>query len=221
MAQSAPNLAQDLVRIHRVITRAINIDFNKGIEYLQSGFPTTETLHGYTSYTHCLAAVLGSHHTSEDIIAFPEFKKVLPSAPYARLTAEHEEVELLLASIRQALADISGNSPQGGLKTLVNTLQKISRVWGPHIHTEERHFSKEALEAAFSPEEEQKISEAASKHSQEHSEPPYWVVPFILYNLEQEDRAIMAANFPPMIMDELVPKVWKDQWAPMKPFLLD
>ena len=34
------------------------------------------------------------------------------------------------------------------------------------------------------------------------------------------DRAYMAGEMPPIISQELVPVVWKDQWAPMKPFLL-
>jgi hypothetical protein len=46
-------------------------------------------------------------------------------------------------------------------------------------------------------------------------------VPFILYNLSAEDRAIMAQQMPPAVSQELVPIVWKEQWAPMVPFLLD
>ena len=47
------------------------------------------------------------------------------------------------------------------------------------------------------------------------------VLPFILYNLSAEDRAIMAQHVPPFVTQELVPGVWKGHWAPMKPFLLD
>jgi hypothetical protein len=31
----------------------------------------------------------------------------------------------------------------------------------------------------------------------------------------------MAASMPSMVLDELIPKAWKEQWAPMKPFLLE
>lgn len=221
MTASTPSLAKDLIRIHKVITRAIDVDLNKGIEYLQSGFPSPEIKQGYISYTHCLASVLGAHHTSEDEISFPEFKNVLPSAPYDRLTAEHEEVDIRLAEITQAITDISGDAPERGLKTLVNTLQKIHSVWVSHKQTEEYYFNKDALDAVFSLEKQREISEAAGKHSQDHSEPANWVIPFVLYNLKQPDRDEMAAFFPPVIMDELVPKVWKSQWAPMQTFLLD
>jgi hypothetical protein len=211
-----PDLAQDLVCIHKVITRAIYISLIKGREYLQP-----QLIHGYSSYFHCLSEVLGSHHRGEDLIAFPAFMKVLPSAPYAQLSADHHAVEMLLVLIPQAITDLSRNTPNKGLKAIVDTLGKLSAIWEPHILLEEHYFSKEAINAVIDLDEQRRIGEAAAKHSQEHSGPPYWVVPFILYNLEHEDRATMAANFPPMILDELVPIVWKDQWAPMKPFLLN
>jgi hypothetical protein len=216
-----PDLAQDLVRIHKVITRALYISLIKGREYLQSGFPQPQLLHGYSNYIHCLSEVLGSHHRGEDLIAFPAFMKVLPSAPYAQLSADHHVVDLLLASIPQAITDLSGYTPNKGQKAIVDTLGKLSAIWEPHILLEEHFFSKEAINAVINLDEQKRIGEAASKYSQEHSRPPYWIVPFILYNLEPDERALMAASFPPAIVNELVPVMWKDQWAPMKPFLLN
>jgi hypothetical protein len=216
-----PDLAQDLIRIHKVITRALYTSLIKGTEYLQSGFPQPQLIQGYSNYIHCLSEVLGSHHRGEDLIAFPAFMKVMPSAPYAQLSADHHAVDMHLAIIRPAITDLSGDTPVKGLKVIVDTLGKLSTIWEPHILLEEHFFSKETINAAIDLDEQRRIGEAASKHSQEHSGPPYWVVPFILYNLDPEDRAVMAANFPPAILNELVPIVWKDQWAPMKPLLLD
>jgi hypothetical protein len=47
------------------------------------------------------------------------------------------------------------------------------------------------------------------------------VVPFLLYNLPPEERAIFSQGMPPVVTQELVPVVWKEKWSPMKPFLLD
>jgi hypothetical protein len=215
-----PDLAHDLVRIHKIVTRALYISLIKGREYLQSSLPQPQLLQGYSCYVHCLSAVLGSHHRSEDLIAFPAFMKVLPSAPYAQLSADHHAVEMLLAQLPQAITDLSGDMHNIGLMAIVDILGKLSPIWEPHILLEEHFFSKGAISAAIDVEEQRKISDAFGKYSQEHSEPPYWVVPFIIFNLEPQDRAIMVANFPPQVMNELVPTVWKDQWAPMKPFLL-
>lgn len=218
---STPDLAQDLKRIHRVITRSLNISETKGKEFLVSGFPSDQCRLGYTSYTHCLSSVLGSHHQGEDLIAFPAFRKVLPSAPYAQLLIDHHGIETLLAQLLPAKTDVAGDATDNGLRVIVDTIQKILEIWEPHIQLEEYYFSREALSAVLDSEEQRRIGESASKYSQEHSGPPYWVIPFILFNLDRKDRETMAASFLPMIMDDLVPKVWKDQWAPMKSFLLD
>ena len=44
-------------------------------------------------------------------------------------------------------------------------------------------------------------------------------VPFLLYNSEPEDRAAFSSFMPPELTQQLVPIVWQDEWAPMKPFL--
>ncbi len=221
MTPNNPNPAQDLIRIHKVITRGLNVDLTKGIEYLQIGFSSLRAHLGYTRYTHCLSSVLSSHHQGEDLIAFPAFRKVIPSAPYAQLLNDHHAIDVLLAVFPQAIIDLSSDAQQNGLRVILSALQKILVVWEPHIQLEEEYFSIEAINAVFDMHEQVQISQAASKYSQEHSGPPHWVIPFILFNLEPDDRAMMAANFSPAIIDELIPKVWKDQWAPMKPFLLD
>jgi hypothetical protein len=86
---------------------------------------------------------------------------------------------------------------------------------------EEENFSEAALNAVMTLEEQQAISAAAGKHSQENSQPAHWIVPFLLFNLEHEDRASMAASIPPVVVNELVMKAWIDHWSPMKPFLLE
>ncbi len=218
---STPSLAQDLIRIHKIITRGIYTSLIKGTEYLGHGVPKVEIIHGYAKYVHCLTEVLSAHHTSEDLIAFPAFMKYLPSAPYAQLSADHHAVEKLLTNMPEAIKDISGEPPSAGLEVIVANLEKLTAIWEPHILLEEHYFSKEAINSAINLDEQKRIGEASAKHSQEHSGPPQWVVPFFLYNLEPEERAIMAANFPPMVTNELIPNVWKDEWVPMKPFLLD
>ena len=214
-----PNLAQDLVRIHKVITRAIEVCQGRGAEYLKSGLPDPVELAGYGSYTHCLMTVLGAHHTSEDQITFPEIRKVLPSGPYARLAAEHHGIAQLLSWLPARILDLSID-PINAISGIHSTLQKVSNLWPPHYQLEEKVFNEQAINSLLSPEDQIRISQAASRHSQEHSEPAYWVVPFILFNLESDDRMTMASFFPPEIMGELVPVVWKEHWEPMKPLLL-
>jgi hypothetical protein len=221
MSPESPNIALDLVRIHKVITRALDVDLNKGRDYLQTGLPQPQELAGYSAYTHCLATVLSAHHLSEDLISFPAFRTVLPNAPYARLASDHHKIEMLLASVQPAIKDLSGSTSEDGLRSIINILTKINTLWDPHIYLEEQYFSSEVMNSVLKPEEQKAISQVASKHSQEHSEPPYWVIPFILFNLEADDRATMASMFPQPLVEEMVPVVWKDKWESMKPFLLE
>jgi hypothetical protein len=220
MSPSTPNLAKDLIRIHKVITRGLDVSLTEGRAYLEAGFVNPQELQGYSSYIHCLAAVLGAHHTGEDLIAFPTFQKILPLAPYTQLAADHRWIERLLSPIPQAINDLSGDSPESGIKEIIGRLMNIQEIWAPHIRMEEHFFSQDVLNGVMALEEQQRISEASSKHSQEHSNQPYWVIPFILFNLEAEERETMSAFLPPAIVDEMVPKVWKEKWEPMKPFLL-
>jgi hypothetical protein len=220
MEPSVTNLASDLIRIHKVVTRGLDVCLVKGREYLHTGITQPRSLIGYSSYAHSLVTILDAHHTSEDILAFPEFRLVIPSAPYAKLASDHNDIERLLAPLHPVIAGLSDDAHKGIL-VIVDHLHKISEIWAPHIQLEEHYFSKESLNAVMPLEDQKRISDAIAKHSQENSQPPFWVVPFVLYNLDREERAIMAAGLPATIMEELVPKVWAEQWAPMKPFLLD
>ncbi len=220
MTLPTPSLAQDLVRIHKVITRAIDVTMIKGTEYLRSNFGSIQEQLGYSSYTHSLIEVLDAHHQSEDQIAFPALQKLIPAAPYARLIAEHNQIERLLEVMRPAVTKLPTDS-QAGLQSLVDALRKLTLLWDPHHQTEEQFFSVTALNEVMSLEDQIRVSAETSKLSQDHSGPPYWVVPFVLFNLGKEDREAMLLSMPPVIMEELVPKAWKDQWAPMKPLLLD
>jgi hypothetical protein len=216
-----PDFAQDLARIHRVLTRGIAVSADKGAEFARGGFPDTRTRQGYLDYVQSLATVLQAHHLGEDEIAFPFFRERLPSPLYNRLSADHKKFEALVTSLRQATTAVAADRSQAGLDQLAGDLRILGAIWTPHMSLEEGHFSAEALAAAMTPEEQGRLSEAMARHGVDHSTPGYLAVPFILFNLHAEDRAAMAATLPSMVVNELVPTVWKDQWAPMKPFLLD
>jgi hypothetical protein len=73
----------------------------------------------------------------------------------------------------------------------------------------------------MSPDELTAWLQEMGRHRPEGAPPDPVVMPFILHNLSPEDRAVMAGQMPPVVSQELVPVVWREQWAPMKPFLLD
>ncbi len=219
MSPEPPNLAYDLVLIHKVVTRALDVILIKGREYQQSGFVNPQALPGYSSYTHSLVSVLSAHHRGEDEIAFPALRKLIPAAPYDQLAIDHQEIQILLELMPVAITTLSID-PEKALSTIIRTLHHLSTIWVKHIQLEEQVFTAEALALSMSPDEQRLLSASMSKYSQEHTDPAYWIVPFVLYNLTTQDRAIMAAYLPPVVLSELIPKVWADQWAAMKPLLL-
>lgn len=215
-----PSLAGDLIRIHRVITRGLSMGQEKSTYFQSAGFQEAGLQDGFCDYIDSLASVLGGHHQAEDIIAFPAFQKKLPQAPYSHLAAQHKQIEALLVSIHKDVSEMK-NAGGDGLDGLLEDLNNVIEIWAPHIRMEESIFSQEALNEAMSPQEQGELAAQMGKYSSEHSNPPYLIVPFVLFNAEKNDRAAFLANMPPQFMGDLVMKAWKDQWAPMKPFLLD
>ena len=98
---SFPNLARDLVRIHRAISRGLSVSATRGAEFIKEGFPDVRMRQGYLSYVQALTIVLGAHHLGEDEIAFPALRPKLPAAPYERLAADHHAIDTSLVEVRQ------------------------------------------------------------------------------------------------------------------------
>jgi hypothetical protein len=219
--QNPPDLAQELVRIHRVITRGLTVGVAKGEEFHQQGFPNPKTRQGYTDYTRSLTVVLGAHHLAEDEIGFPALREKFPHAPFERLSANHREMETLLQPLKKAIANVASEAGEAHLAQLVGHLRSLSAIWTPHIQVEEENFSSEAVNAVMASEDQARLGAALAKHNQEHASPASLILPFMLFNLNAEDRAIMSATVPGLVTKVVVPLVWKNRWAPMKPFLLD
>jgi hypothetical protein len=113
-----------------------------------------------------------------------------------------------------------GDSPAQALRGLETELTALRDMWEPHIAIEERHFDVQRMDEMLPLEEHQRLSGQMAQHSMELAEPDALVVPFALYNLAPAQREIAARVMPPQVIEELVPGPWKEQWAPMQPFLL-
>jgi len=218
---SPPSFAQALLRIHRVISRGLIVAVQSGGDFIQAGFPEPGLRIGFVLYLQALVAVLGAHHLGEEQIAFPALRDKLTDAPYDRLARHHQEIVALLDSLRKLIPSLEAGGDPVELTALVECLRKISAIWRPHIQAEEWYFSEDALDAAMSAQDQGRLSAAFGKHSQEHALPAHLVLPFLLFNLAGDDRSQMAASLPATVVEQLVPKAWKEQWAPMQPFLLE
>jgi hypothetical protein len=213
-------LADDFLRIHRAITRGLNVCASKGSEYLDQGFPDPALQQGYALYLQTLTAVLSAHHLGEDEVAFPAFKLKFPEVPYGRLGADHIEIEKKLIQIKNTLPGLASDGSKASLAHAVESLKGILTMWAPHIHIEETSFNAAAIASAMTFDEQLQLSAEFGKHSQEHVGPPFFALPFVLFNLEKEDRAATAEGMPKELVEVLIPGEWRPKWAPMLPFLL-
>ena len=209
-----PNIALDLQRIHRVITRGLAVAEANCRRFSESGFPDDTTREGFWKYCQGLEANAHGHHMTEDDLFFPFLRDRLPDAAFDELVAEHEEMHAILKDM-QAAREVAS------LEGMQRALASLDSLWHAHIGKEETWFSPEIAAEVMTVAEHIEMAQKAAAHSQQHAQPAPLAVPFLLYNFDADDRAHFLAVMPPEITQHLVPVVWKDQWAPMKPFLLD
>jgi hemerythrin-like domain-containing protein len=217
-----PNIGADLARLHSIITRGLDVAIEHSQSFAQHGYPDASTREGFINYVRSLASVLHAHHLTEDDVAFPYFRDLMPDTPFDSLTAEHQEMKPLLEEIDVAIGKVeAGAQTAESLNDLNHALTQVRDLWHPHIELEGAHLSPEKADELLGVEEQIELGKRFAQHNREHAKPDHLVVPFLLYNLPPEERAIFSQGMPPVVTQELVPVVWKEKWSPMKPFLLD
>jgi hemerythrin-like domain-containing protein len=216
-----PNVAFDLLRIHSIITRGLNVATEESRVLAREGFPDTPTREGFICYARSLISALHAHHLTENELVFPCLRAKLPDAPYDLLIAQHEELVHILDQIKVAIEEVA-TDPQvaASLTKLNGVLRRAGQIWHPHIGIEQDHFAPDKVGPMLAPEEHIRLSRLFAEHGQKHAGPGYLAVPFLLYNLPPEERAMFARQMPFIVTRVLVPFVWKKHWAPMRPFLL-
>ena len=217
---SAPNVGTNLIRVHRAVTRALDVAIEGGGRFAAQGWPDETTREGYVNYVRALISFLRGHHLGEDDLLFPYFHDRLPDVPYEQLAREHHALEALLVRLEGILDARAVPGSTHLLEELLPGLEAARVMWHPHIRVEEEHLAPEILGRLLPMEEHVRLGRTSAEHSQAHSGPDYLVVPFFLYNLEEEDRAALVRVMPPIVTEQLVPHVWKEKWASMTPFLL-
>jgi len=214
MAETNP-IVQGLATIHKIISRGLNISIRKCDEYLsKKGIPQGETT-GFYMYLSTLKKVTHAHHLSEDDVAFPYFMNLI-EAPYDRLKDDHQKIASILETLDKHISEI----PSSGVGKLREVLLEIEKLWVPHIIIEEENLTAEKLNKVIGIKEQADLTEKLSRHGRENSGPGPLTLPFMIYNLEGNDREAFTKPFPWILKKVLIPIIWKGQWKPMSPFFL-
>jgi hypothetical protein len=189
--------------------------------YSRASGPKPALREGFQSYERARVIFLNSHHIGEDEVAFPFVEKKDPHASFAQLKDDHRQIEVLLKEI-SAWIDKGGVAwDVVSLAGLNKTITKLEKLWYAHIALEEKHIGPKAIEQLLTAEENVQLGDQIAAHATQHALPAELVLPFMLYNMPADDRAVMAQTLPPVVMEQLIPFAWKAVWAPMQPFLLD
>ena len=213
-------IAINMVAIHNVITRGLEVSIENARGFAERGFGDGGEQTGFLNYVRALASTLDGHHLTEDDVVFPYFRDKLPETPFDLLSAQHREMIPVLGEIESAAERCEKEGQvKAGLTNLAVALDWMNDMWHPHIQIEQEHIVEKA-DALLPVEEQVRLVKLFGEHSQEHSGPAYLTVPFVLYNLSAEERAVFAKAIPAEVTGHLVPVVWKEQWASMAPFLL-
>lgn len=219
------DIAQDVLRIHGIVTRALDVSVEHIRTYTRQGYPDATSREALIAYVRCLAVLLHAHHVTEDKSVFPYLRDKLPDAPYDALTKQHRHMDPLLEAINGALESVA-SAPEAGeaLEDLDRALVDMQALWLTHIGIEESHITSERIRAVIDDAEQARMSRVFARQGQAHQMgivPLYWLLPFLLYNLTGEDRDWMSQQVPRIVTRVLLPVVWKKKWQPMMPFLLE
>ena len=221
--ETGPNIGTTMIFIHRTITRGLRVSIERGSEFEKAGYPDTAIRSGFALYAKTLVSVLRGHHMSEDDVAFPYLRDRLPDVPFDKLMADHRVMDGLLDAFEvEASAVAAEGQAHTSLAKLVHTATTLSEPWHPHIQIEEqRIYAAEIIARVMDADENVQVGQMLGEYAQEHVQPLSLSLPFLLYNLPQQERDAYAATLPPTVTEQLIPVVWKQAWAPMQPFLLD
>ena len=221
MNKNQPNIGEDYIRFHKVMTRGLAVSLKNINEFLINGALEKLNREGFLKYVQSFSSVLHGHHQAEDEKIFPYFKDKLSEVPYERLVSEHVIFNDGLNEIKTGIDNLtSGNDELKSLKLLKSGLDKIDRIWHSHIQIENTQLYERIGSLNIDLEEMIRLKIEDKKFFQKHTGPAYLVMPFVLYNLSPEDRAILSQGSQEMVTKQLLSADWKDKWTPMQPYLL-
>jgi hypothetical protein len=212
-----PNVGTDLVRIHKVITRALNVS----LQHVQESNIAEKHRSGFSSYVRALAILLHAHHLGEDELAFPFWKIRFPSGPYDELTQQHRQMVIHLERIERWVQAGDEAWQTNALGELQDACSDLRSIWEVHIALEEDALGPENSRKYLSSSENESLGKQLSEHGQAHSQPGELVMPFIVYNLSGPEREEFVKLLPPVVSGQLIPVAWKAAWEPMLPFLAE
>jgi hemerythrin superfamily protein len=213
--ENQANVGNDLVRIHKVITRALNV----ALQNTRDARIPEKHRSGFILYVRSLTILLHAHHSGEDELAFPFWKVHFPEGPFDELGRQHRQISDQIERIEQWMQSENDLWNSEVLNDLYHAFADLNKIWEIHVSLEEETIGPDKSRQYLSPSENELLGKQLSEHGQAHSQPGELVMPFIVYNLSGADRIEFVKLLPPVVTNQLIPVAWKAAWEPMIPFL--
>jgi hemerythrin-like domain-containing protein len=212
-----PNAGIELVRIHKVITRALDV----ALHYSQGTNLAKVHQQGFVAYMRALSTTLHSHHAGEEEVSFPLWRTRLPANSFDVLREQHLQIIVILKPVEHWLEASQTAWQSDELSKLHQALTDLQTLWHMHIALEEATIGPENSHQYLTSAENEQLVRDLAKHGEAHAKPSELVMPFVVYNLSGADRAEYVKRLPPVMSQQLIPVDWRATWEPMMPFLLE
>ena len=211
------HLSKGLDLIHKVLTRPLDVGIAHLDKCLISNKVDIENQDGFKDYINSLVNVFFGHHHGEDEIMFPTLEDKIKDADFSKLKKQHKELHPLAEKIKEK---INTDSPKiNNYREIRSLLKETKNLWIKHREEEEKTVELD-IEPLLSSKEQIELSDKLGKHGQSVSKPATLILPFLIYNLEGDDREEFTSDMPWILKKVIVPVIWRNKWERMKPFLL-
>ena len=211
------HLSKGLELIHKVLSRPLDVGISHLDRCLSSNKIDIENHAGFKDYISSLVTVFFGHHHGEDEIMFPTFEEKIKDADFSKLKKQHKELHPLADKIKDKFnIDVPTIDNYREIREL---LKETKDLWVEHRDEEEKTVELD-IEPVLSSKEQIELGEKVGEHGRSMSKPATLILPFIIYNLEGNDREEFTSDMPWILKKFIVPVIWKKKWEKMKPFLL-
>ncbi len=217
--EDAFNIGDTMLAYHQVITRGLSVSIEACRAAAQAGTGAGER-RGLSDYGRTLASLIDLHHHTEDEIVFPYLEKLIPDAPYEQLRSDHQKLVPMLQAVQDACV-LWVDGDDASLAAMSENLGKIDSIWHPHIRIEEEYYAPRALAELIAADEHARLIGELGQYSMQHIKEPPLLLPFVIYNADEHYRPIITRPLPAELTEQMIPVAWKEQWEPMKSFLLE
>jgi hemerythrin-like domain-containing protein len=197
-------LLHSLALVHRALRRSLDSII------LISEQPLPERDRGdFADFIERFTKFLHSHHDGEEQVVFPSLRAAAERlsmtdllAHIASWQAAHESLLSRLQQLEDACRSFRANGAQ---EALLRTAREVKDLLFPHLDAEEAALSEPRLVQLMSAEQAAALSQAASKHGQQHGGP--MVLMMYLHGLTDEEQTHFS-TMPWFVRRVLVKRVW-------------